>query len=357
MLIHMFNSTKISAAFLAIVLVTGTITLIAPSFMVGAAAQAQQDYSGMDSRYNSYEPEPGYPPQYAEKEYNNYPREYEMDSYKQSYRNYYYEQPEYPSYKPDSYKPKYPSYGKDKSKDSSSVSINKLNCINTNFINIGNINGSINTFAPGRTADSEGDTDAGSLGWNGEGYDNGYNKQKDKGFSCIINNTINNTIVGGNATDGNGNVPEPRTCEECFTEILTPEQISDIEVAFGSGEPGEGIVVDFDGFQVTITSFEQFCELLLMLTTTTVQLDSVVNQLILPVEPDPSPETIADIVDCIAAALDINTDTSASNINTAGSLVASSFSSPPTIAQGTEEDLSALEKIEKLKKQWLDLLP
>jgi hypothetical protein len=50
----------------------------------------------------------------------------------------------------------------------------------------------------------------------------------------------------------------------------------------------------------------------------------------------------------------INTDLSASNINTGG--LASSFSSPPTIAQGTE-DMSALEKIEKLKKQWLELLP
>jgi len=56
-------------------------------------------------------------------------------------------------------------------------------------------------------------------------------------------------------------------------------------------------------------------------------------------------------------APNINTDTSSSNINTAGGLVASSFSSPPTIAQGTEQDLSALEKIEKLKQQWLDLLP
>ena len=49
--------------------------------------------------------------------------------------------------------------------------------------------------------------------------------------------------------------------------------------------------------------------------------------------------------------------TTAFDINTAGGLIASSFSSPPTIAQGTEEDLSALEKIEKLKQQWLELLP
>ena len=51
-----------------------------------------------------------------------------------------------------------------------------------------------------------------------------------------------------------------------------------------------------------------------------------------------------------------NTDTSSSNINTAGGL-ASSFSSPPTIAEGAEEDLSALEKVAKLKQQWIELTP
>ena len=54
-------------------------------------------------------------------------------------------------------------------------------------------------------------------------------------------------------------------------------------------------------------------------------------------------------------ASNTNTDTSAFNINTAGGL-ASSLSSQLPIAQGTG-DSSALEKIEKLKKQWLELLP
>jgi hypothetical protein len=54
-------------------------------------------------------------------------------------------------------------------------------------------------------------------------------------------------------------------------------------------------------------------------------------------------------------ASNTNTDTSSFNINTAGGL-ASSLSSQPPIAQGTG-DSSALEKIEKLKKQWLELLP
>jgi hypothetical protein len=46
-------------------------------------------------------------------------------------------------------------------------------------------------------------------------------------------------------------------------------------------------------------------------------------------------------------------DVSVKSIKNTG--LAASFS-PPTIAQGTE-DLTALEKIEKLKKQWLELLP
>ena len=54
------------------------------------------------------------------------------------------------------------------------------------------------------------------------------------------------------------------------------------------------------------------------------------------------------------ASSDINTSPSSFDINTGH--LASSFSSQPIIAQGTE-DLSALEKIEKLKKQWLELLP
>ena len=53
--------------------------------------------------------------------------------------------------------------------------------------------------------------------------------------------------------------------------------------------------------------------------------------------------------------------TTAFDINTAGGLVASSFSSPPTITQGTEaedsSELTATEKITKLKQQWLELLP
>jgi hypothetical protein len=46
-----------------------------------------------------------------------------------------------------------------------------------------------------------------------------------------------------------------------------------------------------------------------------------------------------------------------SNINIGD--IAPSFSSPPTIAQGVENSagLTSLEKVEKLKQQWLELLP
>ena len=58
---------------------------------------------------------------------------------------------------------------------------------------------------------------------------------------------------------------------------------------------------------------------------------------------------------------DFNTNTvttSSFDINTAGN-IAPSFSSPPTISQETPDStgLTALEKVEKLKIQWLDLLP
>ena len=220
-------SIKINAVFLAFVLVAGTIATISP-FM--GVAEAQSEYDGMDNRYNSYEPEPReYSPQDTEKKYNSYEPTYEIDSYeKPSYRNDYYEQPEYTSYKPD-YKP---SYGTDNNsykskKDSSTVNINKLNCINNNVNINGNNTGDINVGNSGSSAatnsvNGEGYLDIGSLGGNGEKY-NGY--KKSESFNCIINNNnINNNFGTGNATDGNQT--EPLTCEECFRQFLNGTEIS-----------------------------------------------------------------------------------------------------------------------------------
>jgi len=201
---------KTSPIFLAIVLVAGTIAAFSPS-SITASAQTHTYYDGMDDKYNSYEPEPQYPQQYAEKEYNSYEQpEYGMDRYeKPSYRNDYYERPEYPPYGKDN------NGYKSKKDISNSVSLNKLNCINNN-VNINGINtGDINVGASGILASSPG-TDEGYLGvgssdGNSEGYDNGYNEQKGESFNCIINNNNINNNLAGNATDGN--VIEPFTCE------------------------------------------------------------------------------------------------------------------------------------------------
>jgi len=92
-----------SAIFLAIVLVTGTITTISPSFMItGANAQAQPYYG-----YNSYGP-PEYPDNNYKKSYGNDNNSYDKSQYQSS------------SYKPD-YKPQYPSYVKDDKRDKSNI--------------------------------------------------------------------------------------------------------------------------------------------------------------------------------------------------------------------------------------------
>ena len=211
--------------------------------MIGTQAQP---YSGIDNKYNSY-----YEPEYPDNDYyNNYGPDYGMDNnnmksyetnsyepttsygndnnYQKTYGNDNgYDKSQYKSYKPD-YKPQYPSYGKDdrdKSKDSKSVSINKIKCINNNVNINGNNTGDINLGNKGQGY--LGASSSGSSGYDsGEGnngYDNGY--KKDEGITCLINNNnINNNFGAGNATDGN--VTEPQTCEECFRAFLTPVQIS-----------------------------------------------------------------------------------------------------------------------------------
>jgi hypothetical protein len=205
-------SIKSNAIFLAIVLVAGTIAVFSPSFIIEVEAQAESEYYGMDNRYNSYEPEA-----------------------------------EYPSYKPD-YKPEYPSYGKDnnsnhKSKKDSS-SINKINCI-TNNVNInGNNAGNVSIGNKG-----QGYLDAYSFG--GGYYGEGYNNKQGKGFDCIINNNNNNTnVVAGGG--GIVTIPEPQTCEECFTFNLNEQQINALEDAIT--QSGGGVLF----------TIEDFCEGFLM---------------------------------------------------------------------------------------------
>jgi len=179
-----------SAIFLATVLVLGTIATILPS------VQAQSYYED-----NIYEPE--YPLEYTDNQYNTY------------------EPREYPSYQPD-YKPEYPSDNNYKSeKDSSSVSINKIKCINNNVNINGNNTGDINIGNKGKQGYSGGYSSAAG----GYGSGEGYGKQ-DKGIDCIINNNNNNiNIIGGGGNVTDGEEPKP-TCGECFSRLTQPLQNS-----------------------------------------------------------------------------------------------------------------------------------
>jgi hypothetical protein len=278
------STKRINALFLSIVLIVGTIAAISPSFIIGIKAQTEpyyekdtrysnyeQEPEPMDNGYSVYEPDypkypdkkynnygPDYPPKYTDdRKYNSYESNYGFDNDRKSYEtNSYepttpsygndnnYDKSQYQSYKPD-YKPAYPSYGKedrDKSKDSSSsVSINKLNCINNNVNINGNNTGDINVGNSGSSATGsgadEGYLDIDSVESNGvEGYDNGYNKQTGESFTCIINNNnINNNFGAGNATDGD--VTEPETCEECFRAFLNANQISAYLAIFSPTTP------------------------------------------------------------------------------------------------------------------------
>jgi hypothetical protein len=92
-----------------------------------------------------------------------------------------------------------------------------INGNNTGDINIGNSGSSATD-----SGTDKGYLGVGSFGGNNgeEGYGNRYNKQKDKGFNCIINNNnINNDF-------DNETIPEPISCEECFTENLSVEQLN-----------------------------------------------------------------------------------------------------------------------------------
>jgi hypothetical protein len=379
-------STKnTSAIFLAIVLVLGTIATISQSFILGAQAEP---YYEMDDRYDSYEPD------YSDR--NNY------------------EPTEYPSYQPD-YKPEYPSDNSYKSKkdSSNSVSLNKLKCINNNVNINGNNTGNINVGNSGRAATGPG-TDEGYLGVGssggnyGEGYDNGYKKQKDQGFTCIINNNNNNT----NIVAGGGNITEPEptatlavskttrcdpddsqaALEACgaielaispddFNIVVTGNEPDPDEFPGSNTPPGVVVTLGAGDYQVT----EELPDLPPLPVGVTVSRTTTFVGNCADVDPNDQDSIVAagtieagesqicDIENIYEtstagglASSNINTDISAFDINTAGGLatsnintgdVASSFSSPPTIAQGTEASSSALEKTEKLKQQWLDLLP
>jgi hypothetical protein len=167
------KTNRISAAFLAVVLVAGTFAMIVPSFMGGA--QAEPDY-GM-----KYEKDYGY-----EKPY-------------KSHEKPYYEKPKYPSYKPD--------YSKSKN----SVDIKKIKCNNVN-VNLNDINANIElpTEEPEEPGGGGGEGIAASAFGNNERNNNFGQKNnfkhfdKDFVFVCINNNNNGGADGddGGNGGDG-----------------------------------------------------------------------------------------------------------------------------------------------------------
>ena len=102
----------------------------------------------------------------------------------------------------------YNNYQKYKDSNNKSISLNKIKCINTNLNINGNNTADINVGNKG-----QGYSGAYSSGVNGEGYNGYYehNNKQGKGFDdCVINNNNNNTNVvgGGNVTDGGGNATD-----------------------------------------------------------------------------------------------------------------------------------------------------
>jgi hypothetical protein len=306
---------------------------------------------------------------------------YGLQQDRSSYENNYYDREYYPSYKQD-YNDEYNSYENNKehkSKDkerSNSVSISKINCntVNYNFNNVAIGNFTNGNSGIGEAAAAADGTNQGALNananvnGNNQGYSNGYQKGKD--ITCIINNNNTNISTGaasnatnGNATNGNGNATD--ACVECFFEILTEDQIAEIETLFEAG----GIFIELDilgTVGVTINSFEEFCEFVGIVLDLGLGVDSVffyVDQLVGFVVDDD--EDIDELTDCIEEALgietdsngivapfDINTKPSDFQSNTKGSLTSFGIHN-----EATEEDLTAMEKITKLKQQWMELTP
>ena len=254
-----------------------------------------------------------------------------------------------------------PYYGMDK--DRKVVSVSSLKCNNINV----NVNGlELDVLPPALSTlltGGEADDDLYSYGsGNGNYGSESSGSETDLRFICINNN--NNTVIEEEQIP-----PPPQTCEECFTTNLNAIEISRLLSATVSFSTLE-LLCDFidENFQDAIQ--RQFISSYLLNAALSAGIPT---------------DKINDILDCLeeiygvifprtidrdslllrltnsnslgsSIATNINTDTSAFDINTGG--ITPSFS-PPTIAQGTEDStgLTALEKIEKLKTQWLDLLP
>ena len=298
---------KTSAIFLAIVLVTGTIALTGPTFIVEVQTTSDRDkhydddnkksygkdrdrddksrdhdkYDNDDEKSygkdrdrddksrdhtddnNEYDYESTKYSEYVDKRYNSYERDYGMDNdYKDRYGK-------------DSYESQYSTYGKDnsyKSKDSSSksVSIKKVKCNNIN-VNLNGIDADIGgasngngPIAEAQETDDEG-LETNSFGSDSGGSNYGRDGQSDSDtdlFVCKNNN--NNTVVVVNET-----IPEPTpeptiTCEECFTQVLNATELERfLEEAFTPTGTIEQSCIVFSSGLVTEEALRDVLELVL----------------------------------------------------------------------------------------------
>ena len=271
-----------------------------------------------------------------------------------------------------------PSYTNNnyKSKDTN-ININKIKCINDN-ININGINsGDVN--AAGNKGIIEGNLDAYSSG----GYDN--NKQG-KGIDCLINNNNRNTNTNIGGSSGNQTIPpvppeQRATLNVTKTVTCTGENIGgpscrgvladitenifsiqvfgsnpDPSAPFPGSETGTTVTLGVGAYTVTEDPDETSIEANLG------ALGGIIGDNII----GPVPSFTGD---CTQAGT--GSFSATGNITSGESQTCNIFNQfiitngggitggSSIIAQDTQDSsgLTALEKIEKLKKQWLELLP
>jgi hypothetical protein len=210
---------KTSAIFLAIVLVTGTIALAVQSFSVEAQATSDREKDYDNDEKDSYG---------KDRDRNDESRDHDKD------------------YDEDDKK----SHGKDKDddkskKDSNSVSIKKVKCNNIN-LNLNGIDADIRLPINGVIAEAQAAEDEGTNSFEKSGGKSNDKKgqsdsDRDYRFVCINNN--NNIVAIGE--------PEPPTCEECFTKVLSEEEekLDDLIQAIEVASEGE------------VSSLQELCEL------------------------------------------------------------------------------------------------
>ncbi len=249
-----------------------------------------------------------------------------------------------------------PYYGMDK--DRKVVSVSSLKCNNINV----NVNGleldilppALSTLLTGDADDDLYSYDSGERNYGSESS----GSETDFRFICINNNNNNNTVIEEEQIPPTP--PTPQTCEECFTTNLNAIEISRLLSA-----------------TVSFNTLKQLCDFIDENFRDAIQRQFISSYLLNAALSAYIPtDKINDILDCLEETYGVifprtidrdslllrltNSNSLGSsiapNINTGG--ITPSFS-PHTIAQGTEDSpgLTALEKIEKLKKQWLELLP